>query len=94
MVSADDVLSGALALAVVLVPLFIGHLLNQRATRESFAREKSYERVRESYQQTLKSLGALLRAVRISRTQAEMHIALSAATQDTSKKVVLTLLPR
>ena len=70
-ISWDAVLQTSFSIALVLVPVFAVYLLNERANRRAFEREKKYDRKREAYEKALSAVRRIWDAalmLRIFRT--------------------------
>ncbi len=52
----DSVLQSGIGFAIVLLPIFIGYILNERSKVRAFEREKRYDKKRQTYEIALSSL--------------------------------------
>jgi len=85
---AGELTGEAVAISLALIALLGGYLLNERASRRSFEREKRYDRASQVYEQLLKVLRDLFRATRISHAQATLQIRSSAINPPPNEEIL------
>jgi len=85
---AGELTGEAVAISLALIALLGGYLLNERASRRSFEREKRYDRASQAYEQLLKVLRDLFRATRISHAQATLQIRSSAINPPPNEEIL------
>lgn len=77
-----------MAIALAIVALLGGYLLNERASRRALEREKRYERSLQAYEQILKALKDLFRAVRVTHAQTNLQVRSGTISQPPNEVVL------